>query len=128
MRTIHIITLGKLKENYWQEAEAEYLKRLTSFAKITIHELKEESFTEKDPVEFVKEKEAKKLEGELDKIKDAFIIALDEKGKIFSSVEFSKKLENLQQSNSTFIFIIGGPLGLHSSILEKAHLKDDIHF
>ena len=61
MHHIHIITLGKLKESYWREAEAEYLKRLQPFAKLTIHELKEESFDEKSRPEIIKAKEAKKI-------------------------------------------------------------------
>lgn len=38
MRHITIICLGKLKESFWREAEAEYLKRLSSFAKVEIIE------------------------------------------------------------------------------------------
>ena len=57
MFNIHLVVLGKLKENYWRDAEAEYLKRLSIFAKLEIHELREESFSEKDNPETVKEKE-----------------------------------------------------------------------
>jgi 23S rRNA (pseudouridine1915-N3)-methyltransferase len=123
MITLHLVVLGRLNEQYWKEAEQEYLKRLTPFAKIILHELKEESFAEKDPVEFIKEKEAEKIKSTLEGVKGAFIVALDETGKEFSSVEFSEKLEQLKQSFSTLVFIVGGPLGLHASILELSQLK-----
>jgi 23S rRNA (pseudouridine1915-N3)-methyltransferase len=123
MITIHLIVLGKLKETYWKEAEKEYLKRLQPFGKIIIHEIKEESFTEKDPVEFVKAKEAEKIKSTLESIKGAFVIVLDEHSKQLSSVEFSKKLEDLQHQNSTFVFVVGGPLGLANSIIDMAELK-----
>ena len=47
MPNIHIITLGKLKEKFWREAESEYLKRLSPYYQINIHEIREESFDKK---------------------------------------------------------------------------------
>lgn len=121
MQNITIITLGKLKETYWQEAEAEYLKRLKPYAKIQIHELKEESFSEKDSKENIKEKEAEKILSFVSKIKDALIIVLDEHGKQFPSVEFAGQF-SIQGVND-IIFIIGGPLGLDESVLKIANQK-----
>lgn len=124
MLRIKIVCLGKLKEKYWQAAETEYLKRLSAFAKVEILELKEESFDEKMPSQFVKEKEAQLLKNALNKIQDAFIVVLDEHGKQFSSVDFSKKLSDLALAgDNSFVFVIGGPLGLHESILKLAKLK-----
>ena len=124
MLRIKIVCLGKLKEKYWREAEMEYLKRLQAFAKVEILELKEESFDGKIPVEVIKQKEAEKIKSTLDKIKDAYIIVLDEHGKQFSSVAFSKHLfELVNQGKSEFVFVIGGPLGLDESILKMANLK-----
>jgi len=119
-----LICLGKLKENFWREAESEYLKRLQAFAKVEIFELKEESFDEKTSVENIKLKEAEKIITILEKNKNSFVIVLDENGKQFSSVDFSKKIDQVAQSGETeFIFIIGGPRGLGQSILQLAKLK-----
>ena len=118
---INIIVVGKLKETYWREAENEYLKRLSAFTKINIIELKEESFTEKDPVETTKKKEAQKIFDELNKIKDSYVIALEEKGKQFSSVNFSKQLTQWSEINNTITLIIGGPLGLDPEIVKNAN-------
>ncbi|MFZ2189442.1 MAG: 23S rRNA (pseudouridine(1915)-N(3))-methyltransferase RlmH [Candidatus Magasanikiibacteriota bacterium] len=120
---ITILTLGSLKEKYWIEAEAEYLKRLSPYAKVEIKELKEESFTDKNNIEVIKEKEAQKLKNILEK-KDTYIIALDSRGKQLTSTELAKhftELFNNQISNITFV--IGGPLGLDDSILELADFK-----
>ncbi len=124
MLHLDIVALGKLKEAYWREAEAEYLKRLSPFAKVTIHELKEEPFGEKDSLELIKKKEAEKILLELAKIKNSFIIILDERGKEFSSVELTEQINKraMEQLNN-LTFIIGGPLGLHQTILAKADLK-----
>ncbi len=124
MLHINLISLGKLKEKHWQSAEAEYLKRLGAWAKINIVELKEESFTEKDPLEFVKQKEAAKIKDALSKISDSYVIVLDEHGKQFSSVNFAKKINELtNQQINNLTFIIGGPLGLDESVLKIANLK-----
>lgn len=124
MLNIHLICLGKLKEKYWQEAEQEYLKRLQAFAKVEIVELKEESFDDKTPVDFIKQKEAEKIKNDLGKFKGAYVIVLDEHGKQFSSVDFSKKLSEIAMDGiSDFVFVIGGPLGLSEEILKFAKLK-----
>lgn len=124
MLHLKLICLGKLKESFWKEAEAEYLKRLQAFAKVEVIELKEESFDEKNSAEIIKIKEAEKIKSALNKIKDAFVVVLDEHGKQFSSVAFSKHLFELAgRGNGEFVFIIGGPLGLDDSILKIANLK-----
>lgn len=122
MRHITIICLGKLKEKYWREAEAEYLKRLSLFAKVEIIELKEESFGEKDPADMIRKLEAEKILNALGKKQDNYIIALDEHGQQFSSVDFARTLAS-PALGSAITFIIGGPLGLDESILKIAKLK-----
>lgn len=124
MLHLNLIVLGKLKEKFWQEAEAEYLKRLQTWAKVNTYELREESFSDKDKPENIKQKEAEKIINTLNKIKDNFVIVLDEHGKSFSSTKFADQLNQLsnQQFNS-FTFIIGGPLGLDESILKLANIK-----
>jgi len=119
MSHIHLICLGKLKETFWREAEAEYLKRLSPYYKITIHELKEEGFSEKDSPEKVKQKEAEKIIADLEKIKTENVIILDEHGKQYSSTELSDLLSPL----ADLVFIIGGPLGLDEKIIALSKNK-----
>lgn len=119
MFNLHLITVGKLKESYWADAETEYLKRLKPYVKITFTELKEESFRESDDRDKIKELEAKKI---LSQIPDnSVVIALHEYGKEYTSPMFANFLEKQSEQGQTITFIIGGPLGLHTSILEKAH-------
>jgi 23S rRNA (pseudouridine1915-N3)-methyltransferase len=112
MSHINIITLGKLKESYWRDAEQEYLKRLSVFAKINIIELKEEKFDDKSNHAVIMEKEAEKIIKAIPK--DTYVIILDKEGKQSSSEELSKKITTENLNNLTII--IGGPLGLHDSI------------
>ncbi len=122
MAHLHLIVVGKLKEQYWREAEKEYLKRLTPSTEIVIHEIREESFSEKDPVELVKEKEGKKVLETLEKIRDSFVVALEEKGKQFDSVGFAKNMSNWAGLSHSITFIIGGPLGLSRNVISKTNM------
>ncbi len=120
MQKITLLVTGKLKESFWREAEAEYLKRLQAFVKFEIIELREESFTEKDKPETVKEKEAKKIIEQLEKNKSDYLIVMDSTGKQFSSTQLAN--HSIFKSFNHLIFVIGGPLGLDHSILQRANL------
>ncbi len=121
MISVKIITLGKLKESYWKDAETEYLKRLSPYAKIQITELKEEAFnSEKERTE-VQKKEAEKILKQLDG--NDVVIALHERGKEMLSTDLAKTLAQKSQQGNRLTFIIGGPLGLHESVLAKADLQ-----
>ncbi len=53
-----------------------------------------------------------------------YIILLDEKGKLFTSVEFSKKIEKyMLNSYKRLVFIIGGPYGFSDQIYSIANEK-----
>jgi len=118
---ITILTLGKLKESWWKEAEKEYIKRISPYAKISFIELKEEAFRKGDSKELIKQKEAEKILPYLPRYD--FCIALHERSKEFTSKEFSKYLYKQNSSGSHILFIIGGPLGLDHEILEKTHAQ-----
>lgn len=124
MLHLNLICLGSLKEKFWQAAETEYLKRLQAWVKIEIRELKEESFSAKDDPQKIKEKEAEKIIKELEKNKPDYLITLSHLGKQFSSKDLSEHIKSFpakQLNNITFV--IGGPLGLSETILQKANLK-----
>ena len=117
---IKILTIGKLKENYLREAVAEFLKRLKVMATIEILELKEVS-----PGKTFSKERAVQQEGEqiLKQTKDQqYTIALDEKGKEFSSKEFSVLLKKFKDSGQTVTFIIGGAFGLDEEVKKRANL------
>jgi len=123
MLHLHIIALGKLKELFWQQAEAEYLKRLQPWTKIAIHEIREESFSEKDNPNTTKQKEAVKILDTLHKIKERYVITLDEHGKQFSSITLAKQIETISHNNfNNIVFILGGPLGLDETVLKQSAL------
>lgn len=122
---IKVVTVGKLKEKYLKDGIAEYSKRISRFAKFEMIELSDEKTPDK-----ASESENQKIleiEGQriLSKIADRdFVIVLAIEGKTFFSEEFSKQLEETSiKGFSTLTFIIGGSLGLSSSVQNRANLS-----
>jgi len=121
MLKITIITIGKLKESYWRAAEMEYLKRLSPYTHMHLIEHKEISFSQKDKKNVTMHKEAKLIQPTIPH--NTYIITLDKEGKTLTSNTFASTIESLKQEYSHITFIIGGPLGLHQSIRDKAHIS-----
>jgi len=122
---ISIITIGKLKEKYLKAGIDEYLKRLSSYAKIEVIEMPDEKAPEElssAEMEQVKQKEGEKL---LSKIyQDTYVIALAIDGKMKSSEELADSLDKLATyGKSKIAFVIGGSLGLSNQVLNRADEK-----
>lgn len=123
MLHIEIICVGKLKEDYLKSAIAEYRKRLSKYCSCNITELPDEKLptplSEADKRKII-EKESNCI---LNHIKEnSYVIALDLKGKEYSSEEFSEKLTNIAlRENSTITFLIGGTLGMSQELLEHSN-------
>lgn len=75
------------------------------------------SLTEKE----LKAREAELVAGYLKK--DDYLVALDERGKMLSSVQLATAVQNrANESVKQLIFLIGGAYGLDESILKRANL------
>lgn len=122
---IKIVTVGKLKEKYLKDGIAEYSKRLSRFANLEMIELADEKTP--DRASDAENQKILELEGTriLSKIGDRdFVIVLAIEGKILSSEEFSKQLEQAPINGfSTLTFVIGGSLGLSSQVKKRANLS-----
>lgn len=122
---ITIIGVGKLKEKYLKDGIAEYVKRMKSYAHVDIVEVPDEpapNILSDAEVEQVKQKEGERI---LEKVPDrAHVIALDLRGKQFTSEQFSAHLEEeMIYGASHFVFIIGGSHGLSKEVLQRVDTK-----
>ena len=125
MIKLRIITLGKLKEKYLKDAEAEYLKRLSAYAKCELIEL-EPVKTGDNPSSAEIEK-ALKAEAELifKKIpENSSVVAMCIEGKQCSSEELSTLMfSKINGGASCLTFIIGSSYGLHPDCKARADIK-----
>lgn len=126
MIRINLITVGKLKEKYWRDAAAEYIKRLGAFCKPEVVELNEyrlsESPSEKEKQNAL-ENEAAAMRKYLD-INGSFNIAMCIEGKQLSSEKLSARLEECAlNGSSTLNFFIGSSFGLAQEIKDRADIR-----
>lgn len=122
---ITLITVGKIKEKYFRDAIEEYAKRLSKYCKLDVIEVADEKTPDK--ISFaqdaaIREKEADRI---LKYIReDAFVYTLEILGEKMDSVSFAKQIENIGIGGKSHIqFVIGGSLGLHESVSNRADRK-----
>jgi 23S rRNA (pseudouridine1915-N3)-methyltransferase len=117
-----IISVGKIKEDFYLLGINEYTKRLRTYTNIELVDGLEEKISPragKKDIEKVLEKEGTKI---LALINDNDIsIALDINGKQLSSVDLAGCLEQWNMSGKARVnFIIGGSYGLSAEVKQKA--------
>ncbi len=112
---ISIICIGKLKEEFWKDACAEYLKRLNRFAKMEVLELPE---SKSDNID----EESAEILSHIPK--NSYVIALDLGGKTLKSEDFADKISTLAVDGVSHIcFVIGGSNGYNDSVRKAANFR-----
>jgi 23S rRNA (pseudouridine1915-N3)-methyltransferase len=117
-----VIAVGKLKERYWQEALAEYAKRLSGYVRIEVLEVQDEPASE-NVSEATRQQilrlEAAKVE-KLLRDRDA-VIALDISGTQLTSEAWSAQYQRLEGGGyGRLVFVMGGSFGLSDQLLQRA--------
>jgi len=110
MQKIYFVVVGKIKEKFYTDAVAEYVKRLSRFAKVEIKELAEGV----DP------------EAEADGILRAckgYVIALAIEGEKVSSEKLAAKMARLTDEGKDVTFVIGSSCGLSDRVKNTADYK-----
>ena len=120
---IKILCVGKIKEKFYRDAIAEYEKRLSRYGRLSIIEVADEKTPDQcsgAEESKIKEKEGVRL---ISHIRDNdYVIGLAIDGKTYDSVSFAEHMERLAVGGkSNLVFVIGGSLGLHPSVLCQCH-------
>jgi 23S rRNA (pseudouridine1915-N3)-methyltransferase len=114
-----ILCLGKTRERFIQEGLAKYLRYLKPYTDVEFKELKEEKISDLKDAPTIRKKEAEKIFKAIPT--GAMLIALDERGKEFTSHEFAAFLNNTTDSGvRNLAFVIGGSLGLDESVTDRS--------
>ena len=130
---INVIAVGKLKEDYWVAACAEYVKRLGRYAQLAVHEVPDRpaktdgssaSAGAQAAIEAALSAEAADLRQRLgQQSANTFTIMLDSSGRQFTSEQLAAKIRDLQnQGTSTINFVIGGSWGIAADLKTEADL------
>jgi 23S rRNA (pseudouridine1915-N3)-methyltransferase len=119
---IKLLAIGRTDDKQLQQLIDQYVKRLSHYVKFELDIIPDLKNTKN-----LSEAQQKEKEGELilKKLTSSdVLILLDENGKQFSSVDFSKYLQKKMNSGiKTLVFVIGGPYGFSEKMYAKAQGK-----
>ena len=120
MQKMTILCTGKLKEKFYLDAVAEYVKRLSRFCKLEIIELPEDPSPAQ--IEVALSKEADAVRAKLPN--GCLVIAMCVEGRERSSEELARYLaDSAAQGASHIVFLIGSSFGMHESLKRQAALR-----
>ena len=124
MLDVHILCVGKLKEKFYMEAAAEYVKRLGGYCRLTLTELPEERLP-KSPsraqIDAALEKEAAAIRAKLPP--NSSLVALCVEGQMRSSEELARLMAESGRTGRSLTFLIGSSYGLHPSVKAAAQFR-----
>jgi 23S rRNA (pseudouridine1915-N3)-methyltransferase len=118
MPNISIVCIGKLKEKYFKDAEAEYLKRLSSFCRVSVIEKKESPLPADAPPALIEKAVAAESASLLGSASGT-LIALSPEGQKLDSEAFARLVKSRLDSGD-ITFAVGGSYGLGSELKKKA--------
>ena len=119
---IKVYAIGKCKD-FYKSGIDEYTKRLSSYCKLQVVELKDESIPDRPSSSQIQ----KAIEAESNRVlslvkPNEYLISLDLNQKEMDSVEFSKFLASkLEDNGASISFVIGGSYGLSNELKKRAN-------
>jgi len=125
MQKVTILSVGKLKEKFYADAAAEYVKRLSRWCALEVIEFPEARLPETPSQAEIRRaltEEASAIENKLPK--GTAIIALCIEGTELSSPQLAERLNAFAVSGaSQLTFLIGGSVGLSEELKGRADLR-----
>jgi 23S rRNA (pseudouridine1915-N3)-methyltransferase len=122
---IKLICVGKMKEKFYIDAADEYIKRLSAYCKLDTDEIPESRLPERPSeaeIHAALTKEAEEIERRISKGSAVVVLCIE--GAETDSAGFGKLIAKYaSDGNSKFTFIIGGSVGLHERIKERADVR-----
>lgn len=107
MQKIYFTVVGKIKESFYREAVAEYVKRLSRFAKVEIKEIAEGVSPETEADDILRACKG-------------YVIVLAVEGEKLSSEKLAEKLGKLSAQGKEITFVIGSSCGLSKRVKDSA--------
>lgn len=114
-----IVAVGKLKERFWTDACAEYLKRLQPYAKTEVREVADVDPARAGGVEAAREREGAAVLAALPASSHVVLLAIE--GKEHSSEGLARRIDSLKvHGTSDIAFVVGGSDGVSDAVRARA--------
>jgi 23S rRNA (pseudouridine1915-N3)-methyltransferase len=113
----HLIAIGERMPAWVNDGYAEYVKRLSRELPLQLVELSTKSRSAREPARAMADEGSAILAAIP---KGAHVVALDSRGKPWSSEDLAAQLARWRMQGKDLAFLIGGPDGLAPAVLERA--------
>ncbi|QBS37071.1 23S rRNA (pseudouridine(1915)-N(3))-methyltransferase RlmH [Thermaerobacter sp. FW80] len=120
--SIELLAVGELDQPALRRAAEEYARRLGRYARVSQRRVPGEPV----PARLTPAEVSRVLEVEARRLLDAlapgaYVVALDRRGRTLTSEDVAEWLDRrMVGGDSRLVFVIGGPLGLAPTVLERA--------
>ena len=119
---IHLWSVGKPHDGYVKQGIDDFTQRIIKYYPVAWKIISPARQTVNTTEADVKKQEAQNILQSLDK--DDYLVLLEEKGRLLSSVDLAYWLQQrANQSTRNLIFLIGGAFGVDETINAKANFK-----
>lgn len=111
--------MGRTRERFIQDGIEKYLRYLKPYAPAELKVLREEKVEDLRDAPRIRKLEAAKITKALSP--GAYVVALDERGREFTSHEFAAFMDKaLEKGTREISFVLGGAMGLDESVTGRA--------
>ena len=118
---IHLIAVGKKMPEWINAGYAEFSKRMPPELQINLIEITPSIRNKTTPIEKNIKEEGERIQSAIPA--NSKLIVLDEKGKNFSSIDLSRKIEGWLPMGQDISLVIGGADGIDPEIKQQADEK-----
>ncbi|GJG93579.1 23S rRNA (pseudouridine(1915)-N(3))-methyltransferase RlmH [Cupriavidus pauculus] len=116
-----IVAVGHKMPAWIESGFAEYAKRMPPELRIELREVKPEARSSSNNAATVMQREAARIDAVLGSLsKQLRIVALDERGKDWTTIQLSEQLTGWQRDGGDVAFLIGGADGLDPALKARA--------
>ena len=119
---ISLFVVGKTNHNYLSPGIDDYTKRINHYIPFNIQYIADAKNTKNLSQAQQKQAEGQNLLNAFDK--SDYVVLLDERGKEFTSKDFSSFIEKKMQTVAKrLVFVVGGPYGFSEDVYQRANEK-----
>ncbi|MDD6020670.1 MAG: 23S rRNA (pseudouridine(1915)-N(3))-methyltransferase RlmH [bacterium] len=119
---ITLAVVGKIAGGYLSQGIEDYTKRLTHYIPFNIQYIADAKNTKKLSEQQQKQQEGQNILATIDK--SDYVVLLDEHGKEYTSMDFSRYIEKKMSTVSRrLVFVVGGPYGFSDDVYARANEK-----
>ena len=122
---ITLAVVGKISGGYLKQGIDDYTNRLSHYLPFNIQYIADAKSTKNLTEAQQKKQESKNILAAIDK--SDYVVLLDEHGKEFTSMEFSRYIDKKMTTVSKrLVFVVGGPYGFDEDVYARANEKTSL--